>query len=70
MQTREKSVPGYERVVCGMDEAAGYHGIVVIHSTALGPAVGGTRFWSYKTEDDAVTDALRLAGPRLRDAAF
>ena len=61
MQTREKSVPGYERVVCGTDETAGYHGIVVIHSTALGPAVGGTRFWSYKTEDDAVTDALRLA---------
>jgi len=61
MQTREKSVPGYERVVCGTDETAGYHWIVVIHSTALGPAVGGTRYWSYKTEDDAVTDALRLA---------
>src|SRR6476661_8342463 len=61
MHTREKSVPGYERVVCGTDEAAGYHGIVVIHSTALGPAVGGTRYWSYKTEDDAITDALRLA---------
>jgi|SRR5689334_18123929 len=61
MQTREKSVPGYERVVCGTDETAGYRGIVVIHSTALGPAVGGTRYWSYKTEDDAVTDALRLA---------
>src|SRR4029077_19204707 len=61
MQTREKSVPGYERVVCGTDEAAGYHGIVVIHSTALGPAVGGTRYWSYKTEGDAMTDALRLA---------
>ncbi|HEX4602737.1 MAG TPA: Glu/Leu/Phe/Val dehydrogenase [Candidatus Angelobacter sp.] len=61
MQTSEKSVSGYERVVCGTDEAAGYHGIVVIHSTALGPAVGGTRYWSYPTEDDAVTDALRLA---------
>lgn len=61
MQTREKSVPGYERVVFGTDEDAGYRGIVVVHSTALGPAVGGTRYWSYKTEDDAVTDALRLA---------
>jgi leucine dehydrogenase len=61
MQTREKSVPGYERVVCGTDEAAGYHGIIAVHSTALGPAVGGTRYWSYKTEDDAMTDALRLA---------
>jgi leucine dehydrogenase len=60
MKIREKSVPGYERVVCGIDEAAGYHGIVVIHSTALGPAVGGTRYWSYKTEDEAITDGLRL----------
>src|SRR5262249_10220844 len=60
MKTREMSVPGYERVVWGTDEAAGYRGIVVIHNTALGPAVGGTRFWSYKTEEDALTDALRL----------
>jgi leucine dehydrogenase len=61
MKIREKSVPGYERVVLGSDEAAGYQGIIAIHSTALGPAVGGTRYWSYKNEDDAVTDALRLA---------
>jgi leucine dehydrogenase len=61
MKIREKSVPGYERVVLGSDEAAGYRGIVVVHSTALGPAIGGTRYWSYKTEDDAVIDALRLA---------
>jgi len=61
MKFREKTVPGYERVVLGVDEVASYRGIVVIHSTALGPAVGGTRYWSYKTEDDAVTDALRLA---------
>ena len=60
MKIREKSVPGYERVVCGIDEAAGYHGIVVIHSTKLGPAVGGTRYWSYKTEEEAVIDGLRL----------
>lgn len=61
MNIREKSVPGYERVVLGSDEAAGYQGIIAIHSTALGPAVGGTRYWSYETEDDALTDALRLA---------
>src|SRR5262249_61602888 len=61
MKTRETSVPGYERVVWGTDEAAGYQGIVVIHNTALGPAVGGTRFWSYASEEDALTDALRLA---------
>ena len=61
MKFREKSVPGYEHVVFGSDEQAGYQGIVVIHSTALGPAMGGTRYWSYATEDDALTDALRLA---------
>ena len=61
MNIREESVPGYERVVHGTDEAVGYRGIVVVHSTALGPAVGGTRYWSYQSEDDALTDALRLA---------
>jgi len=61
MKFREIRVPGYERVVIGSDEAAGYRGIVVVHSTALGPAIGGTRYWSYKTEDDAMTDVLRLA---------
>ena len=58
MKFRETRVPGYERVVFGSDEAAGYRGIVVVHSTALGPAIGGTRYWSYKTEDDARTDAF------------
>ena len=61
MNVREIRVPGYERVVCGSDDAAGYQGIVVIHSTALGPAIGGTRYWSYKTEEEAITDGLRLA---------
>ena len=61
MKIRETRVPGYERVLLGSDDAAGYQGIIAIHSTALGPAVGGTRYWSYKTEDDAMTDALRLA---------
>ncbi|HZD94983.1 MAG TPA: Glu/Leu/Phe/Val dehydrogenase [Candidatus Sulfotelmatobacter sp.] len=61
MKIREISVPGYERVVCGTDEAAGYQGIIVVHNTALGPALGGTRYWSYSTEDEAITDGLRLA---------
>ncbi|HEY7403012.1 MAG TPA: Glu/Leu/Phe/Val dehydrogenase [Candidatus Angelobacter sp.] len=61
MQIREVRVPGYERVVWGTEEAAGYQGIVVVHSTALGPAVGGTRYWSYKNEDEAMIDGLRLA---------
>src|SRR5215475_13069095 len=61
MKIREVRVPGYEHVVWGTEETAGYQGIVVVHSTALGPAVGGTRYWSYTNEDEAMTDGLRLA---------
>jgi leucine dehydrogenase len=61
MKVKELSVPGYERIVQGVDEAAGYHGIIFVHSTVLGPAVGGTRFWKYSSEDDAMTDGLRLS---------
>lgn len=51
----------YERVVTCLDEDSGYHGIVAIHSTVLGPAVGGTRFWRYDDEEAALRDALRLS---------
>jgi leucine dehydrogenase len=61
MEIREVRVPGYERVVWGIDAESGYQGIVAIHSTELGPAVGGTRYWHYATHDAALTDALRLA---------
>ena len=61
MKINEISVPGYERVVQGIDEEAGYHGIVFVHNTVLGPAVGGTRFWKYSSEDEAITDGLRLS---------
>ena len=61
MKVTEKTVPGYERVVYAEDEAIHYRAIIAIHSTALGPAVGGTRFWNYATQDEALQDALRLA---------
>lgn len=61
MQLRETAVSGFERVVIGSDPSTGYHGIIAVHSTALGPAVGGTRFWMYDSEEQALTDALRLA---------
>jgi len=51
----------HEQVLIGRDNATGYHGIIAIHSTALGPAVGGTRFWNYASEDEALTDVLRLS---------
>lgn len=43
------------------DEAAGYRGIIAIHSTRLGPAVGGTRVWRYASQEAALEDALRLS---------
>ncbi len=39
----------------------GYRGMIAVHSTALGPAVGGTRFWNYADDDEALADLLRLS---------
>jgi leucine dehydrogenase len=52
---------GHEEVVYGYDEVSGLRAIIAIHSTALGPALGGTRFFPYQTEQDALIDVLRLA---------
>ena len=51
----------YEQVVFCHDEASGLKAIIAIHDTTLGPALGGCRMWTYATEEEAVTDALRLA---------
>lgn len=51
----------HEQVVVGHDEASGLRAIVAIHSTALGPALGGTRFVPYPDLDAAMDDALDLA---------
>ncbi len=52
---------GYEQVVFCHDRATGLRSIIAIHDTRLGPALGGTRFYPYPTESDALLDALRLA---------
>jgi leucine dehydrogenase len=52
---------GHEQLVLCQDSASGYRGIIAVHSTVLGPALGGTRFWSYASDEDAIVDALRLA---------
>ena len=52
---------GHEQLVICNDNSAGYRGIIAIHSTTLGPALGGTRFWQYATDEEAIVDALRLA---------
>ncbi len=52
---------GFEQVVFCHDPSSGLRAIIAIHSTALGPALGGTRFRPYASEADAVTDVCRLA---------
>ena len=51
----------HEEVVHVHDAASGLRAIIAIHSTLLGPALGGTRFHAYSTELDALDDALRLS---------
>jgi len=51
----------HERVLFAHDVTTGLRAIVAIHSSALGPAAGGSRFWHYPTNTDALTDALRLS---------
>jgi len=52
---------GHEQIVMCSDPSVGYRGIIAVHSTKLGPALGGTRFWQYATDEEAITDALRLS---------
>jgi leucine dehydrogenase len=60
----------FEEVVFFHDAPSELQGIVAIHSTALGPSLGGTRFYPFKTEEDALRDVLRLArGMTYKSAA-
>jgi leucine dehydrogenase len=61
---------GHEQVVYFNDAASGLRAIVAIHSTELGPALGGTRFYPYRSDDEALRDVLRLSrGMTLKAAA-
>ncbi|WP_024890447.1 Glu/Leu/Phe/Val dehydrogenase dimerization domain-containing protein [Luteimonas huabeiensis] len=52
---------GHEQVVFCHNKDAGLKAIIAIHNTVLGPALGGTRMWPYKSEQDALNDVLRLS---------
>ena len=58
---RQMSEMGHEQVVFCQDEETGLKAIIAIHSTALGPALGGTRMWKYNNELEALNDVLRLS---------
>ncbi len=52
---------GHQKIVFCSDPDTGLKAIIAIHDTTLGPALGGTRMWAYKTEADALNDVLRLS---------
>lgn len=60
---------GHEQVVFGADERAGLRCIIAVHSTALGASLGGTRFYPYGSERDALVDVLRLSRAMTYKAA-
>ncbi len=51
----------HEQLIFCHEPSSGYRGLIAIHNTPLGPALGGTRYWHYTSEHDAVIDALRLS---------
>ena len=51
----------FKKLVLFNDSDVGLRAVIAIHSTALGPATGGTRMWTYASEEEAIMDALRLA---------
>lgn len=52
---------GHEQIVFWSEPELGYRGIIAIHDTTLGPALGGTRFWNYASDEEAIVDVLRLS---------
>jgi len=52
---------GFEQLCFFHDKSTGLKAITCVHNTVLGPALGGSRFWNYADEEDAVEDVLRLA---------
>ena len=58
---KEMTARGHEQVLFSHDPSCGYFGIIAIHDTTLGPALGGTRVWPYQSTEEALQDVLRLS---------
>lgn len=61
---------GHEQLAFWNDPDLGYRGIIAIHDTTMGPALGGTRFWNYDSDEEAIVDALRLSRGMTYKAAI
>ena len=66
---KEMRRDGHEQVVFCQDDAAGLRAIIAVHSTVLGPALGGVRMWPYASSEEALHDVLRLAQAMTYKAA-
>jgi leucine dehydrogenase len=66
----EKHGDDHEQVVYCRNKESGLKAIIAIHNTALGPALGGTRMWNYKNEEEALIDVLRLSKGMTYKAAM
>ncbi|MET1172203.1 Glu/Leu/Phe/Val dehydrogenase dimerization domain-containing protein [Paenibacillus amylolyticus] len=58
---QEMEREGMEELIFCHDADSGLRAVIAIHSTALGPALGGCRYWTYASEEEAVRDAVKLA---------
>ncbi len=59
--TELMTAKGHEELVFVADAPSALRAIIAVHSTALGPSLGGIRFWHYPSEHNAVVDVLRLS---------
>ncbi|HRD56043.1 MAG TPA: Glu/Leu/Phe/Val dehydrogenase dimerization domain-containing protein [Parachlamydiaceae bacterium] len=70
LKIKEIAVPGYEKIVEAHDEETGLHSFIALHNTSLGPALGGSRIYPYKTREKALEDVLRLSKAMTYKAAL
>jgi len=70
LKTKHLKIKGFETVVVGKDTSTNFHAIIAVHSTQLGPSLGGIRMWPYNNEKEALHDVLRLAEAMSKKAAI
>ena len=70
LKIKHFTIKGFETVVVGKDPSAHLHAIIAVHSTRLGPSLGGIRMWPYNNEKEALRDVLRLAPAMSKKAAI
>lgn len=70
LKLKHLKIKGFETVVVGKDPSVQFHAIIAVHSTRLGPSLGGIRMWPYKNEKEALQDVLRLAKAMSKKAAI